>query len=63
MPDTATIIAALEAARALYIDADISAEDGFIRTGVDGLYRFFTDWGDAITDLTERVAKAVEARR
>ena len=63
MPDTATIIAALEAARALYIDADISAEDGFIRTGVDGFYRFHDDWPAAVDDLIKRVAAAVEARR
>mgnify|MGYP003424771220 CR=1 FL=1 len=57
------IITALIAAQDHGFDADLSVEDGLIRTGVDGLYRFFTDWGDAITDLTERVAKAVEARR
>ena len=63
MPDTATIIAALEAARAAGIDTDLSTKDGLIRTGVDGFYRFHDDWPDAVDDLTERVTKAVEARR
>ena len=62
MPDNA-ITNALFAAMDHGFDADFSVEDGLIRTGVDGVYRFFTDWLDAITDLTERVAKAVEARR
>ena len=57
------IITALIAAIDHEFDADLSVEDGLIRTGVDGFYRFFTDWNDAVTDLTERVTKAVEARR
>lgn len=62
MQDSA-IITALIAAQDYGFDADLSVEDGLIRTGVDGFYRFFSDWPDAIADLTERVAKAVGARR
>ena len=57
------IITALIAAQDHGFDADISAEDGFIRTGVDGFYRFHDDWPAAVDDLTKRVAAAVEARQ
>ena len=57
------ITSALIAAMNHGFDADLSVEDGLIRTGVDGLYRFFTDWRDAVADLTERVAEAVGARQ
>ena len=57
-----SITTALEAARATYIDADISVEDGMIRTGVDGMYRFHDTWTEAVKDLVERVAAAVAAR-
>ena len=62
MPDN-DITTALEAARAAYIDADISVEDGMIRVGVDRRYRFHDTWTEAVKDLVERVAAAVAAWR